>query len=46
VVAHEETHLMVTKGALANVIAACSAAETETGTIVDITAVRDRIQQI
>jgi P-type Mg2+ transporter len=44
-VAHEETHLMVTKGALANVLAVCSAAETETGTIVDITAVRDRIQQ-
>ena len=44
-VVHEEMHLMVTKGALANVIAVCSAAETETGTIVDITAVRDRIQQ-
>ena len=44
-VAHEETHLMVTKGALANVLAVCSAAETETGTIVDIAAVRDRIQQ-
>ena len=36
---------MVTKGALANVLAVCSAAETETGTIVDIAAVRDRIQQ-
>jgi Mg2+-importing ATPase len=44
-VTHEETHLMVTKGALANVLAVCSAAETETGTIVNITAVRDRIQQ-
>jgi len=44
-VAHEETHLMVTKGALANVLGVCSAAETETGTVVDIAAVRDRIQQ-
>ena len=37
-VSHEDTHLMVTKGALANVLAVCSAAETETGTIVDIAA--------
>ena len=44
-VAHEDTHLMVTKGALANVLAVCSAAETGEGTIVDIAAVRDRIQQ-
>ena len=36
---------MVTKGALANVLAVCSAAETGAGTIVDIAAVRDRIQQ-
>jgi Mg2+-importing ATPase len=44
-VAHGDTHLMVTKGALANVLAVCSAAETGAGTIVDIAAVRDRIQQ-
>ena len=44
-VAHDDTHLMVTKGALANVLAVCSAAETGGGTIVDIAAVRDRIQQ-
>jgi Mg2+-importing ATPase len=44
-VAHDDTHLMVTKGALANVLAVCSAAETGAGTIVDIAAVRDRIQQ-
>jgi P-type Mg2+ transporter len=44
-VAHEETHLMVTKGALANVLAVCSAVETTAGTIVDIVGVRDRIQQ-
>ena len=36
---------MVTKGALANVLAVCAAAETGAGTIVDIAAVRDRIQQ-
>ncbi len=44
-VTHQETHLMVTKGALANVLAVCSAVETPGGTIVDIAAVRDRIQQ-
>ncbi len=44
-VAYGDTHLMVTKGALANVLAVCSAVETGAGTIVDIAAVRDRIQQ-
>src|SRR5580765_333660 len=44
-VAHDDTHLMVTKGALANVLAVCSTAQTGAGTIVDIAAVRDRIQQ-
>ena len=44
-VTHQETHLMVTKGALANVLAVCSAVETPGGAIVDIAAVRDRIQQ-
>src|SRR6266498_2539330 len=44
-VAHGDTHLMVTKGALANVLAVCSAAETEGERIVDIAVVRDRIQQ-
>jgi Mg2+-importing ATPase len=44
-VAHDDTHLMVTKGALANVLAVCSAAEIEGDGIVDIAAVRDRIQQ-
>ena len=43
-VAHEDTHLMVTKGALQNVLAVCATAETGTGTSVDIAAVRDRIQ--
>ena len=44
-VAHDETSLMVTKGALANVLAVCASADTGGGTIVDIAAVRDRIQQ-
>ncbi len=44
-VAHGDTHLMVTKGALANVLAVCSVAETEGERIVDIAVVRDRIQQ-
>ena len=41
----EGAHLMVAKGALANVLAVCSAAETAAGAIVDIVTVRDRIQQ-
>jgi len=36
---------MVTKGALANVLAVCASADTAGGTIVDIAEVRDRIQQ-
>ena len=44
-VAHEETSLMVTKGALANVLAVCTSADTGGGTIVEIAAVRDHIQQ-
>jgi Mg2+-importing ATPase len=44
-VSHDSTHLMVTKGALLNVLAVCSSVETGGGTIVDIAAVQDRIQQ-
>ena len=44
-VAHDDTHLMVTKGALQNVLAVCSTAETGAGTLVDIAAVREPIQQ-
>ena len=44
-VAHDGTHLMVTKGALANVLAVCSTAETERELVVDIATVRERIQQ-
>jgi P-type Mg2+ transporter len=44
-IAHDDTHLMVTKGALQNVLAVCSAAETGAGTLVDIAVVRDQIEQ-
>ncbi|MCX6233961.1 MAG: magnesium-translocating P-type ATPase [Bacteroidetes bacterium] len=44
-VSHDNTHLMVTKGALLNVLAVCSTVETGDGTIADIATVRDRIQQ-
>jgi Mg2+-importing ATPase len=44
-IAHDDTHLMVTKGALQNVLAVCSTAETGAGPLVDIAAERDRIQQ-
>jgi len=42
---HDDTHLMVTKGALPNVLDVCSLAETEEGNIVEIAAAKDRIQQ-
>ncbi len=44
-VAHGETSLMVTKGALPNVLAVCSSAEAGGGPLVELAAVRDRIQQ-
>ncbi len=44
-VSHEDTHLMVTKGALPNVLAVCSSAETGGGAVGEIAAVRERIQQ-
>ncbi len=44
-VSHADTHLMITKGALLNVLAVCSSAETAPGTVVDIAVVQDRIQQ-
>jgi len=43
-VSHDEAHLMVTKGALQNVLAVCTSAEAGKGTIVDIATVRDKIQ--
>jgi len=40
-----DTHLMVTKGALSNVLAACSSAEIAEGRIVDIVTVKGQVQQ-
>jgi Mg2+-importing ATPase len=39
------THLMLTKGALTNILEVCSSAETNEGTIVDIESVKDKIQK-
>jgi Mg2+-importing ATPase len=44
-VSHDDTHLMVSKGAMQNVLAVCTSVETGNGTIVDISIMRDRIQQ-
>jgi len=44
-VAQGDTHLLVTKGALQNVLDACSKVETGAGAVVDIATVRDQIQQ-
>jgi Mg2+-importing ATPase len=44
-VAHDNTNLMVTKGALQNVLAVCSTAETGTGAVVDVAVVREQVQQ-
>jgi P-type Mg2+ transporter len=43
-VSHADTHLMVTKGALRNVLALCSGVETRNGTVVDIAGMHDAIQ--
>jgi len=42
-ISKDSTHLLVTKGALPNVLAACSSAETPGGTIVDIATVREKV---
>ncbi len=44
-VSHGDTHLMLTKGALPNVLAVCSSAEAGGGTLVEIAAARERIQR-
>ncbi|MDD5617203.1 MAG: magnesium-translocating P-type ATPase [Candidatus Methanoperedens sp.] len=41
----DDKHLMVTKGALQNVLSVCSSAETSDGNIVDIATVREHIQK-
>ncbi len=40
-----DTHLMVTKGALGNVLDVCSSVEMSGGAVVDIASVRDKIQK-
>src|SRR5512136_788448 len=40
-----DRHLMVTKGALSNVLAVCSSAEIAEGRIVDIVTVKEQVQQ-
>jgi Mg2+-importing ATPase len=44
-VSHGDTHLMVIKGALQNVLDTCTTVELKEGAIVDIAAARDRIQK-
>jgi P-type Mg2+ transporter len=45
VVTHDHAHLMVTKGALQNVLDVCTSVETKDGSIADIATALDRIQQ-
>lgn len=45
VVTHGDEHLMVTKGALSNILEVCSVAETKEGTTVDIASVKDQIEK-
>ena len=42
---HGEDHMMVTKGALQNILDVCTLAETRDGKIVDIATVKDQIQK-
>ena len=44
-VSKDDKHLMVTKGALSNVLSVCSSAETSDGKIVDIATVKEHIQK-
>ena len=44
-IAKGDTHLMVTKGALSNVLAVCSSAEIGEGRIADIGSVEEQVQQ-
>jgi len=44
-VTHGDAHLMVTKGALSNILAVCSTAETKEGNTVEIGSVQDQIQK-
>jgi Mg2+-importing ATPase len=44
-VSHDDVHLMVTKGAIQNVLEVCSSVETKDGNIVDKVTALDRIQK-
>jgi Mg2+-importing ATPase len=44
-ISKDDMHLMVTKGALPNILAACSSAEIAEGRIVDIATVKEQVQQ-
>jgi len=44
-VINNDKHLMITKGALDNIIEVCKSAETSEGTVVDISTVRDGLQK-
>ncbi len=44
-VSHENAHILITKGALSNILSVCSLAETKEGTIVDIKTVSERIEK-
>ena len=44
-VTHGDAHLMVTKGALTNILDVCSSAETNEGNIVEIASMQDQIQK-
>ncbi len=44
-VANDNTHLMVTKGALSNVLAACSKVEMPDGTVADVGTAKEKIGQ-
>jgi len=45
VVSHDNVHLMVTKGALTNILEVCSTVETKEGAIVDIASMQEDIQK-
>jgi len=44
-VSQGDTHLMVTKGALQNILSVCTSVDTGTGTVVDMATERDQIQK-
>jgi Mg2+-importing ATPase len=44
-VIHGDSHFMVTKGALTNILDVCSSVETNEGSIIDITSMQDQIQK-